>query len=116
MAHHTGSCHCGAVAFSVEAEFTKGMVCNCSICRKRGSVLDFVPEAAMTLQQGADKLTDYRFNQHRITHQFCSVCGILPFARAAGPDGTPMVAINLRCVDGLDLKNIQIAEYDGAST
>jgi len=31
------------------------------------------------------------------------------------PDGTPMVALNLRCVDGLDLKTLPVVEYDGAS-
>ncbi|HWX48997.1 MAG TPA: GFA family protein [Roseomonas sp.] len=115
MAHHTGSCHCGAVCFAADTEITQALSCNCSICHKRGSLLSFMPAASFTLQQGEAALTDYQFNKGIIHHLFCSTCGILPFARGAMPDGTPMVALNLRCVDGLDLKTLPVVEYDGAS-
>jgi hypothetical protein len=32
---------------------------------------------------------------------------------ARHPRGNPMAAINLRCVDGLDLKSIPVKEHDG---
>jgi hypothetical protein len=34
----TSSCHCGALNATVEEELTKGMTCNCSICRRKGNV------------------------------------------------------------------------------
>lgn len=114
MTHHAGGCHCGAVRFEAEAEITQGMTCNCSICHKRGSVLSFIPATAFTLLQGEDRLTSYTFNKRVIDHLFCATCGILPFAKGAMPDGTKMVALNLRCVDGLDLATLKMVEHDGA--
>lgn len=112
---HAGGCHCGKVKFEVEMNVENAIACNCSICTKRGSLLDFVPEAKFKLVSGKDHLTDYLFNKKRIHHLFCDGCGILSFGRANAPDGTPMVAINVRCIDGVDLKKLSVKEYDGRS-
>jgi hypothetical protein len=89
--------------------------CNCSICLRRGSLLDFVPESQFKLLSGENMLQDYLFNKKKIHHYFCKECGILSFGKALGPDGTKMVALNLRCIEGIDLKTINIQEYDGRS-
>jgi hypothetical protein len=68
-----------------------------------------------SLKSGADSLTDYLFNRHVIRHQFCKVCGIEPFARGAMPDGTPMAAINVRCLDGIDVHELNPKKFDGRS-
>lgn len=110
---HSGGCHCGKVRYEVEMNLENGLSCNCSICLKRGSLLDFVPEAKFTLLKGGENLTDYQFNKKVIHHLFCKECGILSFSRGAMPDGTKMVAINLKCLDGIDLSQIKIQEYNG---
>ncbi len=115
MDKQKGSCHCGKVSFEVTMELKNALSCNCSICLKRGSLLDFVPETNFKLISGADNLQEYLFNKKVIHHQFCKTCGILPFAKAKGPDGTAMVAINLRCIDGITLKDLKVQEYDGKS-
>jgi hypothetical protein len=111
----TGGCHCGAVRYEVEAELDQAITCNCSICSRKGSILSFVPEDRFRLLSGADRLSDYQFNHKVIHHLFCSTCGIGSFSRGAMPDGTPMVAINLRCVDGIDLSRVTVTEFDGRS-
>jgi hypothetical protein len=109
------SCHCGAVAAKVDAELTDAIECNCSICRRKGHVLAFVPRAALTLETPSEALSTYRFNKKAIQHHFCKVCGCAPFGEGEMPDGTKMAAINLRCIDGFDLKSITITQVDGAS-
>lgn len=115
MKKYTGSCHCGKVKYEVEMNLKNALSCNCSICMKRGSLLDFVPESQFTLLSGEHDLTDYMFAKKVIHHYFCKTCGILPFGKGATPDGTKVVAINLRCLDGFDLENVTIQEYDGRS-
>jgi hypothetical protein len=79
---YTGSCHCGAVKFTAQsAPIASAMSCNCSICRRAGTLLAFVPEAQFTLDSGADSLISYKFNKHVIDHVFCRGCGIKSFAR-----------------------------------
>ncbi|SIS73080.1 GFA family protein [Paracoccus saliphilus] len=114
MAYH-GSCHCGAVEFSVEGDLpSEVMECNCSHCRRKGFLLTFVPAEKFTLVSGAGKLSSYRFNAHVIEHRFCADCGTQPFAEGE-QDGQPVRAINIRCVAEADLDQIKRMAVDGAS-
>ncbi|MEQ1502770.1 MAG: GFA family protein [Myxococcota bacterium] len=115
MAKYHGSCHCGAVAYDVELELTNLLACNCSICGRSGSILSFVQPSAFTLLKGQDMLTDYLFNKHLIHHQFCKVCGIKSFARGSDGKGNEMVAVNVRCLDGVDANTLEPQKYDGRS-
>ena len=115
MKTYQGSCHCGKVRFEATMELTKGLTCNCSICSKKGYVLEFIPTEQFKLLSGEEALTEYLFNKEKIHHLFCSTCGIESFARADGPDGKEMYAINLRCLQDVDLSTLSLSEYDGKS-
>jgi hypothetical protein len=112
---HHGSCQCGAIDFDVEISLDTTVACNCSRCRRLGSVLAFAPRTAFTLNSDPAALTEYLFNKNVIRHQFCRVCGIEPFAYGQMPDGTPMVAINVNCLDSLDARSLASQQYDGAA-
>ncbi|MGV3769969.1 MAG: GFA family protein [Sphingobium phenoxybenzoativorans] len=113
---YEGSCHCGKVTFSVDADPpSEAMTCNCSHCSRKGFVLTFVPAAQFTLKSGADALGSYEFYKHKIDHQFCTTCGTQAFAASAMPDGTAMRAVNLRCVPDVDIEALKITKVDGAS-
>lgn len=114
---HTGGCHCGKVRYQVQMDLGGGpfITCNCSICSKTGTMLGFVPASAFTLLSGEEALTDYQFNKKHIHHLFCSTCGIRSFARGAAPDGSPIAAVNLRCLDDVDLAALPTMQYDGKS-
>ena len=90
------------------------MQCNCSICSRTGTLLAFVPASAFTLERGEESLTDYQFNQRVIHYLFCRVCGIRSFGRGEGPDG-PMVGVNVRCLDDVDLARLDVQHFDGKS-
>ena len=111
-----GSCHCGAVAFSVDADPpAEAMSCNCSHCQRKGFLLAFLPADTFTLTKGEDALTDYLFNKHNIRHRFCATCGTEAFAEGKGPGGSEVRAINLRCVPSIELDSLTINKVDGAN-
>ncbi len=112
---YQGSCHCGRVAFEVEGTIDSGMACNCSICSRKGSLLWFVPRASLTLKTPEDDASTYMFNQHVIKHRFCPVCGIHPYGEGTDPKGNAMAAVNLRCVEGIELESIPVQHFDGRS-
>ena len=62
-----------------------------------------------------DRLTDYQFKTKTIHHLFCPVCGIRSFARGIGPDGREMIAINVRCLEDVDLASLPVRPFDGRS-
>ena len=110
---YTGSCHCGHITYEAEADLSAVISCNCSICRKRGALI--VAADQFRLTSGGDALSDYQFNKKAIHHFFCPTCGIGAFSRGTRPDGAPMVALNVRCLDGVDLDMLNVQKFDGAS-
>src|SRR3989344_2965363 len=89
---YTGSCHCGAIRFDVEAR-----ECNCSMCSRVGFLHLIVPKSKLTLLQGREHITTYTFNTGVAKHTFCRTCGIKPFyVPRSNPDG---YSVNVRCLD-----------------
>jgi len=113
MTTYTGSCHCGAICFEVDGEIDSGLACNCSICSRRGSLLWFVPKASLRLVTPDSDASTYTFNKHVIKHRFCPKCGIHTFGEGTDPKGNAVAAINLRCIENLDLSAIPVHHFDG---
>ena len=111
----SGSCHCGKVRFEVEGEPAEAMECNCSHCSRKGFLLWFVPRAHLRCATPVEALSSYRFNRHVIDHRFCPDCGCAPFSLGTAPDGTETAAINIRCIEGIDLAAVRRVAVDGRS-
>ena len=112
---YRGSCHCGQVRFEVEGEVDSGLACNCSMCSRRGSLLWFVPREKLRLLTAEDAASTYLFNKHVIQHHFCKVCGIHPYGEATDPKGVATAAVNIRCLEGIDLDSVPVRKFDGRS-
>lgn len=112
---YAGSCHCGKVAFEVEGNIDGALACNCSICQRKGSLLWFVPRAEFQLKTPDDEIASYTFNRHVIKHRFCPVCGIHTHGEGADPKGNAIAAVNIRCLEGIDLGAVPVQHYDGRS-
>jgi hypothetical protein len=113
VSKHRGSCHCGAVKYTVELDTNAPTICcNCSMCGRSGTLLQFVTPDHFRLEHGETNLTDYKFNKHVVHHMFCKTCGIKSFARGQGPKG-PMIAINMRCLEDVDVSALNLTHIDG---
>ncbi len=112
---YTGGCHCGKVRYEVALELGTVVACNCSRCSSLGWLLAFAPPKDFKLVSGAGETTEYKFNKHVIHHLFCRTCGIESYAQGRRPDGAEMVAINVRCLDGVDLDALSVKKFDGRS-
>jgi hypothetical protein len=110
---YTGSCHCGNIKFEIETELTGGVACNCSICSRKGTLLTFVPSTQFQLLTPYENITTYTFNKHVIKHKFCVICGVQCFGEGTDPKGNAVVAVNIRCLDNIDLETIPVHNYDG---
>jgi hypothetical protein len=110
---YQGSCHCGKVKFGVEGEISEVMACNCSMCSRKASLLWFVPRAQLQLLTPEANLGTYTFNKHVVKHRFCSTCGVHPYCEGTDPRGNRMAAINVRCLDGIELEKIPVQHFDG---
>jgi hypothetical protein len=109
----SGGCHCGRVAYEVTTDLAQVVACNCSICTKRGFLWTFVPPSQFELRTGEEALAEYQFGRKAIRHLFCTACGVESFARGTMPDGTEAVAVNVRCLDGVDPNTISTVPFNG---
>lgn len=110
---YQGGCHCGAVRYEATADLTQVISCNCSICQKRGLLLTFVGAGDFRLLAGEDALSDYQFAAKKVHHLFCRTCGVESFARGGKPDGTVMFAVNVRCLDDVELDELKPRAFNG---
>lgn len=72
----------------------------------------FVPRDALRLATAAADMGTYRFNRHQIAHHFCPVCGVAPFAEGEH-DGHSTAAVNVRCLEGVELAGLKVRQVDG---
>lgn len=112
MKKHHGSCHCGAVAFEVVSDFSSTYRCNCSFCIRRGAIMQRVPVGNFLLHRGQDALSVYG-GRDFAKHCFCKTCGIQCFTRIYRTQESE-VAVNVGCVDDVDLPALVPVLFDGA--
>jgi hypothetical protein len=112
---HTGGCHCGHVRYDVTTDLAQVVECNCTICSKRGAMWTFVTPEKFAATSGADDLADYQFGKKVIHHLFCPHCGVGAFSRGTRPGGGEMIAVNVRCLDDVDVASLKPMPFDGRS-
>jgi hypothetical protein len=110
---YKGSCHCGRIAFEVDGEIAEVTSCNCSMCQRKGTLMWFVPRRTLRLLTPPENMSTYLFNKHVIRHRFCPSCGIHPFGEGVAPSGDEIAAINVRCLDGVELEALKVKHFNG---
>jgi hypothetical protein len=110
---YRGSCHCGQVVFEAEGDLGEVVSCNCSMCQRKGSLLWFIPRQQLRLLTEPAAMSTYTFNKHAIKHHFCPVCGMHPFGEGVAPNGKETAAVNVRCLEGIDLESLPVKHYNG---
>ena len=112
---YKGSCHCGQIVFQVTGTLASAMSCNCSICQRKGSLMWFVPREQLQLLTPEENAASYTFNKHVVKHLFCPKCGMHPYGEGVDPKGNAMAAINIRCLEKIELDRVSITHFDGRS-
>ncbi len=123
MTTYQGHCHCGKVRFEIDADIDHVRVCDCSICRRRGALNHRVPKNQLRLLTPWDDLVLYQWGSRTAKDYFCPVCGILPFRRPSDPTSAELAdgvqpfdgwAVNVRCLDHVDLDSIPVRRIFGS--
>jgi len=114
---YNGNCHCGAVTYAVKTktlEEQKVMCCNCSICSRHGALWIYPSKSAVVIQ-GGENLTDYAYFGKNSLRSFCKTCGVLVLVKVTDEqEEDPVMPINVRTIDGIDIGSLKLKYYDGA--
>jgi hypothetical protein len=97
----TGSCHCGAVKIEVPGAPEWVGRCNCSFCRRSGSLLAYYPDDGP--ENGGVRISGetvpYIWGDRMISLHHCPVCGCHTDWRSTG-ESYGKVGVNARLLDG----------------
>jgi hypothetical protein len=111
VSSYSGSCHCGAVTFRIDAEIVELTTCDCSLCVRKNALMTKVHESALTIVSGQEVLSFYQWNTRRAQHYFCSRCGIYTFHRKRSePDH---YGVNVFCLEGFDPASVPVRATEG---
>ena len=109
------TCHCKEVQIELELEhgLEELVRCNCSLCKRRGSIMSKIKLDKLKIIKGENNLITYKFGEKRhAEHFFCSNCGIYTHHRSYTNPAN--YEFNVACLDNVDtfkFKNIQV--FDG---
>ena len=108
------TCHCGGVEIEVNVpdQFKKLVRCNCSLCKRKGTIMTMVGLDDLKVIKGQDLLKLYQYHTKVAEHYFCSKCGIYTHTNPRS-NHDKVYMINVGCVKGvkpLELKNINVSD------
>ncbi|KAJ7464641.1 Mss4-like protein [Mycena latifolia] len=111
---YNGSCHCGAVAYTLRnpEKISRVVDCNCSICA-RDAALWIHPANSLVTFKGLDSLAEYTFGQHTTYHGFCKNCGVAIRERFVAAHRADRTALNVRTMNGVNLATIEVKKNNG---
>lgn len=82
-----GSCHCGAIRFEADVDFSLGTYkCNCTIDAKARMWTAKALPGGVRLIAGDAVLKDYTYGNGVAHHYFCAQCGVKPYDWVVLPD------------------------------
>lgn len=113
-----GSCHCGSVRWTFDGDPGSATACNCTICRKYGTLWIYDWEGERVAMRGPT--TCYvRADGGELEFHFCTTCGAVAAWRGVQPgqDGRRRMAVNLRLADDPDaVQHLPIDHFEGLET
>ena len=110
-----GGCHCGAVRFAVETAPEDVTDCNCSICRRSGTLWAYyqAPEVRFAAENGP---TDsYVWGDRMLELHRCRTCGCVTHW-APVDEHSDRMGVNARLMDPHILRPLRVRKLDGALT
>ena len=109
------SCHCGAVKFAVETAPEDVNDCNCSICRRYGTLWAYYqkPEVRFDASNGPTDI--YMWDDRSIEFHRCRSCGCVTHWAAVDKTMDRM-GVNARLLPPEILAAARVRRLDGANT
>ena len=110
------SCHCGSVRIEIPRNPRTLTECNCSICRRYGTLWAYYQARRVRIRGGRASLSSYAWGNRNIRFIRCQKCGCVTHWEAAKNPRSSRMGVNMRNVDPDLLKAVRIRRLDGART
>jgi hypothetical protein len=111
------SCHCGAIRLQVATRPERLTSCNCSLCRRYGTLWAYYRPDQVTFAAGAGRSVPYIQGDKTLAVHHCPTCGcVTHWEGLIEGRKEERMAVNARLMQPEDIANIPVRHFDGAST
>jgi hypothetical protein len=112
----TATCHCGAIKIQVPRRPRSLTACNCSICRRYGTLWAYYRRSEVRVIGARGATSKYLWGDRSLAFVRCGTCGCVTHWQRTGPVGTDRMGVNARNFEAGVVESIRIRRLDGAST
>ncbi len=112
----TATCHCGAIRIEVPRRPRSITNCNCSICRRYGTLWAYYKRAEVRIDGATGATGDYVWGDKLLKFVRCSSCGCVTHWERIVPKEGSRMGVNARNFEPDSLGPVRIRLLDGAST
>ncbi|MGE5722040.1 MAG: GFA family protein [Sphingomonadales bacterium] len=105
-----GSCHCGGVTLSVAYPPLWVGSCNCSLCRRLGTLWAYYPKGDVRVE---GVTVGYVQGDRTLSTHHCPTCGCISHWWPLLPD-VDRVGVNARLLDAFDPADVEVRLLDNA--
>jgi len=112
----TGTCHCGAVSVEVPRKPRRLTSCNCSICRRYGTLWAYYKASDVRVNCARGATHGYSWGDKSLRFVRCRNCGCIMVWEATHPRASSRMGVNARNFEPAAIEGIRVRHLDGAST
>jgi hypothetical protein len=112
----SGSCHCGAVRIEVPRRPRSLTDCNCSICRRYGTLWAYYKAAAVRVIAKSGAIKEYGWGRKKLRFVRCATCGCVTHWRNVRLTDSSRIGVNWRNFEPEAMAGIRVRRLDGASS
>ena len=94
------SCHCGAVRIEVEVPPAQLTACNCSLCRRLGTLWAYHRPDQVRITQGAGTTVPYIQGDRTLAVHHCPTCGCVTHRESVDKESVDRMAVNAKADEG----------------
>ena len=107
-----GSCHCGGVQWRFEGMPESVTACNCTVCRRYGTLWAYDYEGERIKVSGP---TTAYIRGKAIEFHFCPKCGCVAYwrGREEKEPGRRRIAVNMRLTEPDPIAHLPVDHFDG---
>jgi hypothetical protein len=111
-----GACHCGKIKIRLPAMPEKATKCNCSICRRLGTVWAYYEFGTVKIEGHPENTEEYIQGDRTLSTVRCKNCGCVTHWEPLDISQHSQHGVNLNNFNPTLLEKVNVRCFDGADT
>jgi len=112
----TATCHCGAVRLEIPRKPRRLTRCNCSICRRYGTLWAYYKARDVRIHAAPGAVASYSWGDRSLKFVRCATCGCITHWEPTPVREDSRIGVNAGNLDPGAIAAARVRRFDGATT